>query len=129
MGHRFYTEEGETAVLTKAYVKEEWTECYELPTFYHLDFFTEGILSMPGGIKGLFNIFEYGEDLKYDEEAYQRDIETYGLFEYEDLAPYGVTQEMFDAYAGKYLKVALGKGVLTEEYLAYLIERYGQYTD
>ena len=84
---------------------------------------------MPGGITGLFNIFEYGNDLKYDEEAYNRDIELYGLFTYEDLAPLGVTEIMFEAYAGKYLKVALGKGILTEEYLAYLIERYGGFTD
>ena len=84
---------------------------------------------MPGGIKGLFNIFDYGENLQYEQEAYNRDIEMYGLFEYEDLAPLGVTEIMFEAYAGKYLKIALGKGVLTEEYLAYLIDRYSVFTD
>ena len=129
IGHRFYTEEGGEAILLSVDVREEMTECYSPTSFYHFDYFVEGMLSMPGGITGLFNIFEFGEDLKYDEEAYNRDIETYGLFTYEDLAPLGVTEIMFEAYAGKYLKVALGKGILTEEYLEYLIERYGGFTD
>lgn len=129
IGHRFYTEEGEEAVLMSAEVRLEYTECYSPTSFYHFDYFVEGMLSMPGGITGLFNIFEFDDDLKYDEEAYNRDIETYGLFTYEDLAPLGVTEIMFEAYAGKYLKVALGKGILTEEYLAYLIERYGGFTE
>ena len=129
VGHRFYTEEGGSAILTSVNIREEYTECYSPTSFFHFDYFTEGMLSMPGGITGLFNIFEYGEDLKYDEEAYNRDIEMYGLFTYEDLAPLGVTEIMFEAYAGKYLKVALGKGILTEEYLEYLIERYGGFTE
>ena len=129
IGHRFYTEEGQSAILLSAEIREEMTDCYSPTSFYHFDYFVEGMLSMPGGITGLFNIFEYGNDLKYDEEAYNHDIETYGLFTYEDLAPLGVTEIMFEAYAGKYLKVALGKGILTEEYLAYLIERYGGFTE
>ena len=129
IGHRFYTEEGDEAILTSVDVRAEYTECYSPTSFYHFDYFVEGMLSMPGGITGLFNIFEFGSNLKYDEEAYNHDIETYGLFTYEDLAPLGVTEIMFEAYAGKYLKVALGKGILTEEYLAYLIERYGSFTE
>ena len=129
VGHKFYTEDGGNVTLVNAFVSKEYTETYSLPSFYHLNSFTEGILSMPGGIQGLFNIFEYGDNLQYDQEKYQQDIETYGLFTYEEMAPFGVTEEMFNAYAGKYLKVALGKGVLTEEYLLYLIERYGGYTD
>ena len=129
IGHRFYTIDGTSTTLINAYIEEEYTMCYSLPTYYHLNLFTEDILSMPGGIKGLFNIFEYSETLQYDQELMEQDINTYGLFTVEELEPLGVTEEMFNAYAGKYLKVALGKGILTEEYLMYLIERYGQYTE
>ena len=125
IGHKFYTENGEIVTLVNAYVSLEYTEVYSPVTYYHLNYFTEGILSMPGGATGFFNIFEYGEDLKYDEEAYNRDIELYGLCTYEELAEYGVTEIMFEAYAGKYIYIALGKGVLTEEQLSYLIEKYG----
>ena len=129
IGHRFYTINGNYTTLINAYMKEEYTSCYSLPSYYHLNLFTEDILSMPGGIKGLFNIFEYDDNLQYNQELMQQDIETYGLFTIEEFAEWGVTEEMFYAYAGQYLKVALGKGILTEEYLMYLIQRYGQYTD
>ena len=129
IGHRFYTINGTSSVLTDAYVASEYTMCYSLPTYYHLNLFTEGILSMPGGITGLFNYFDYADNLQYDQDKMEEDINTYGLFTIEEFEPYGVTEEMFNAYAGKYLKVALGKGILTEEYLMYLVERYSKYTE
>ena len=129
IGHRFYTIDGTPTTLIDVYVEKEYTMCYSLPSYYHLNLFTEDILSMPGGIKGLFNIFEYSETLQYDQELMEQDINTYGLFTIEEFESLGVTEEMFNAYAGKYLKVALGKGILTEEYLMYLIERYGKYTE
>ena len=43
------------------------------------------MLSMPGGISGLFNIFEVdAETLKYDEIAMQSDIEQFGLYTYDE---------------------------------------------
>ena len=129
VGHRFYVDGGGIATLDKAFIEEKYTEVYSPTSFFHFDYFVEDMLSIPGGITGLFNIFEYADNLQYDQEKYYQDIETYGLFTYEDLAPLGVTEIMFEAYAGKYLKVALGKGILTEEYLMYLIERYGGFTE
>ena len=35
-----------------------------------------------------------------------------------------VTEEMFDAVNGQYLKVAVGKGIITLEQIAELVERY-----
>lgn len=129
IGHKFYVDGGSSATLDSVTLEERYTEVYSPTSFYHLDLFVEDMLSMPGGISGLFNIFEYDSNLQYEQTAYQNDIETYGLFTYEDLAPLGVTEIMFEAYAGQYLKVALGKGILTMEYLEYLIERYGHFTD
>ena len=129
IGHKFYTIDGEYTTLVDAYISEEYTMCYSLPSYYHLNLFTEGLLSMPGGITGLFNYFEYADNLQYDQEKMADDINTYGLFTVEEFEPYGVTEEMFYAYAGQYLKVSLGKGILTEEYLMYLVERYGKYTE
>ena len=33
-----------------------------------MNYFIDGLFSMPGGIDGLFNYFEYDSTLKYDEE-------------------------------------------------------------
>ena len=66
------------------------------------------------------------EDLKYNEAKMNQDIETYGLLDYsyfEDLIPYDV----YVAFNGKYLGIAMAKGIVTEEDLLYYIERYSQY--
>ena len=45
------------------------------------------MLTMPGGIEGLFNIFEVDPDtLMIDEESYASDIAEYGLYTYEEFA-------------------------------------------
>ena len=80
-------------------------------------------------LAGLFNIFDVdAESMTYDYEAMARDIETYGLFTYEELSQYAdLSKEMFDAAGGQYLKVSIGKGNLTVEELVAMIERYGKF--
>lgn len=86
---------------------------------------------MPGGIGGLFNIFEVdAESLKYDTVAMERDIEQYGLFTYEEFAQIlPVPQEVFEAFNAQYFKVAIGKGIVTEERLEQLVNRYAEQLD
>lgn len=87
------------------------------------------MLSMPGGIGGLFNIFEVNaETMTYDYEQMAKDIETYGLYTYEELnAICPLSEEMFNAAGGAYLKVSIGKGNLTEAELIAMILRYSKY--
>ena len=84
---------------------------------------------MPGGIGGLFNIFEVdAETMKYDEVQMQADIAQYGLFSYEEFAElFPVSEEVFEAFNGQYLKVAMGKGLIDAEGLQTLIERYAEF--
>jgi len=125
VGHSFYAENGITT-LSNAYLTEEVTEVYSPVTAVELNYFTNDMLSMPGGVEGIFNIFEYDADLKYNEEKMNEDIETYGLLDYsyyEGFLPY----EVYVAFNGKYLGIAMGKGILTEEMLMSYVERYSQY--
>ena len=122
IGHRFYSENG-VVTLVDAFMTTERTGCYSLVTSYHLNYFTDGVLSMPGGISGLFNIFEYDEDLKFNQDDMKLAIEEFGLFEYEDFADY-VSKEEFDSYPTKYLKISMARGLMTWEDIEYLIARY-----
>ncbi len=122
--HAFIKQDGSTVTLTDVEIKCEVIECYSPTTFGDLCYYTNGILSMPGGISGLFNIFDVNsETMKYDEAQMQADIEAYGLL---DIEAFGgmITEEMFEAFNGKYLGIAVGKGNLTWEYIVYLAERY-----
>ena len=126
IGHEFAVGDGgeiSSVTLTEAFVTTEYTGCYSLVTAYHLNYFIDGLFSIPGGIEGLFNIFEYGEGLKYDEEKMQADIEKYGLYTYEDFAEY-IPEEVYNAFPAAYFKVSIGKGYLTFDKILEYIEAY-----
>ncbi len=130
VGHRFVREgdidkdSWEIVTLINARIKKEVTTAWSPVSAEHLCYFTNGVLSMPGGIEGLFNIFEVDTDtMSYDKEKMAQDIETYGLFTLEDFGGM-ITEDAFYAFNGAYLKVAIGKGLLTWEEIAYLAQRY-----
>ncbi len=63
--------------------------------------------------------------MKYDAEAMAADIEEYGLYTYEEFNTLvSVPEEMFEAVNGQYLKVAVGKGLITIEQIQKLVDRY-----
>ena len=63
-----------------------------------------------------------------DEESYAADIAEYGLYTYEEFSEvFPVSEEVFEAFNGKYLKVAIGKGLITESRIGELIERYSEF--
>lgn len=131
IGHRFLkqNENGKVQVtLVDVAITLENVAAYSPVTYGHLCYYVNGMLSIPGGINGLFNIFEVdAETMKFDAEAMEADVEMYGLYTYEELNSLVPMQEMmFDAVNGQYLKVAIGKGIITIEQISELVERYGR---
>ena len=110
-------------------IYSERTTAWSPVTYGHLCIYVNGMLSMPGATESFVNIFDVdGETMKYDEEAMARDIETYGLFTYEEfyeIVP--VSEEIFNAFNGQYLKVAIGKGKTNIETILALFERYVEF--
>ena len=132
IGHTFAKQNGdklEKVTLTDVVIETELTTAWSPVTVGHLCYFVNGMLSMPGGVGGLFNIFEVDpETMTYDYEQLEKDIETYGLFTYEELnAICPLTEEMFNAAGGAYLKISIGKGNLTMEELIDMINRYSKF--
>ncbi len=118
IGHRFFALEGNGStkgiIVTLDSVDTYWlfSETYSPASFRNLNIITEDILSMPGGVTGVFNIFELDKNMKVIPELMQRDIEKYGLFTYEEWAEH-LTPEEFEAFNVRYVKVAIGKGLNT----------------
>ncbi len=132
IGHTFAKQNGdslEKVTLVDVVLETEITTAWSPVTVGHLCYFVNGMLSMPGGVGGLFNIFEVdAETMTYDYEQISKDIETYGLFTYEELnAICPLTEDMFNAAGGAYLKISIGKGNLTVEELINMINRYSKY--
>ena len=132
LGHTFAKQDGDKLTqvkLTQVTIKTEETTAWSPVTAGHLCYFVNGMLSMPGGVGGLFNIFDVDpETMTYDYAAMERDLAKYGMFTYEELnaiAP--LSRDMFEAAGGAYLKVSIGKGNLTMDELVYMINRYSKF--
>ncbi len=132
VGHEFYAADyngsefvGETVTLTEAYITCEYVRIYSPVTAVHLNHFASGMLAMAPApdnfTEGHTNVFEFDENLKYDEEKMQADIEKYGLYTYDDFAEY-LTEDQFNALSFAYLKVAVGKGNLDWEGVMKIVE-------
>ena len=129
VGHKFAKDDGNggfvAVTLVEAVITTETVGCYSITSLYHLNYYIDGMLSLPGAIDGLFNYFEFDPTtLRYDEEQMAADIEEYGLYTYDDFAEYA-TEEMFETILpAKYLKVAVGKGMITYEGILELLFMY-----
>ena len=131
VGHQFAKQDGDShkyVTLESYSICEEYTGAYSIASLTCNNAITNDMITLTpvNGFEDserFFNFLELGEGLKYDEEAMQKDIETYGLFTYEDLSDY-LTEEEFafvQAMNGHYCKIAIGKGLYTlEEFLGTL---------
>ncbi|MBR6688385.1 MAG: InlB B-repeat-containing protein, partial [Clostridia bacterium] len=130
IGHSFYAADFDgttytprTIKLTSFKVVNEYTGVYGPTTYGNLNCFAEGLLNIPSDNDPFINIFIMNTDLKYDEELMAQDIATYGLYTYEDFRPY-ISEDIYNAYNGQYIKVAVGKGYTTFERVLELIDLY-----
>ena len=115
---------GEYTKLVDVSITQEYIRACSPITSGHLNCFAEGILTVtafPNDIEGFVNIFEYDENMKYAENKKQKDIEKYGLFDYEDFAEF-IPFEIFKTFSTQYLKVSIGKGYITQEEIKLLID-------
>jgi len=126
IGHRFvkYSADGsyDVVTLTSAYETEEYTSAWSITSAGTSNAFTSGLLTVAPP-EDFYNWIEMGGKLIYDVEQFRQDVETYGLYTYEDFADY-VTYEQFVDWNGAYLKVAVEKGYFTFEYILELIDLY-----
>lgn len=108
--------------LVNAYITQEQTGSYSVWAASGLTCVTNDILSVgPHGYAfgfGFFNII----NMKYDQKQIDEESALYGLYTHEDWSDY-LTYEQFVAFNGQYAKIAVGKGLITEEELIELIKR------
>lgn len=82
------------------------------------------MLSMPGGITGLFNIFEYeNESLKYNIKKKNKDIKKYGLLDYSLFDKY-LSKELYDKLPCKYMAISIGKDFISWNTIQSYIDRW-----
>lgn len=129
IGHKFACLCGDDDQLTLTDYKldKKDTKAYSVLTAENFNCFAGGLLTItddgnkPAGmLKGFYNLFEYDENYIYSPDEISKDIDTYGLAQYDDWKDI-VTEEQFKAFNGNYLNIAIGKGLVTkDEVVAYI---------
>lgn len=95
-------------------------------TANNLNIISDNMLSMPGGITGLFNIFEYeNESLKYNIKKKNDDIKKYGLLDYSSFDKY-LSKELYDKLPCKYMAISIGKGFISWNTIQSYIDRWAR---
>ena len=124
IGHRFVKVEIENGVyvtrsltMTDVRIEEKCIKYYSPVSLFHLNVVTNSLLSYTAFVQnsqGFVNYFDYDDNMKYNEESMQADIEKYGLYTYEDFKDI-MSEELFEVGPWKYFKINVGKGLLTWE--------------
>ena len=132
IGHQFirqgdlYGNSWDTVTLTEVRTETKEIEVYNPGTVRHLNFYANGMLSVSADTDALTNIFDIDpEIMAYDQKKMQEDIERYGLFtleEFKDLLP----EDLFYAFNAAWMKVSIGKGLITWEHIQYLAEHLAE---
>ncbi len=128
VGHSFVKANGDgytTVELVEYKVTEEYIEAWGILTAGHYNAMVEDMFSIAGSAEEMkaISYFEIGEGMKYDEAVMQADIEKYGLYSYEEFVDC-LTEEQFEALGVKYMKISVGKGLITRDYIMELINTY-----
>lgn len=115
-GHEFVFIEDDKIVssrLLNGMVQTKYTKLAAPATANHLNLIVDDMLSMEGGLSGLFNIFEYDPvTLAFDKTKMEEDINRYGLLGYDSFEKY-FPEEIYNLLPCKYLGVSIGKGLIT----------------
>jgi len=118
IGHRFYNADTNSWLELKSYEASNGSvDAYAIITSGHLNHMSNGMLSMcDGTVKMIANIFEYDDQMKFDADKKEADIEAYGLTPREKIMEFeGFLKSDYDDYNLQYLNVAIGKGLTTWE--------------
>ena len=126
VGHSFTQVDGDTyktVKLVSAEASVEYVEAWSILTADQYNCVLEGMFSITPPATEQLAYFEIGEDMKYDAEKKQADIEKYGLYTYEEWA-HLMTEQQFEAFNFAEIKIAVGKGLITYDELIALLASY-----
>lgn len=125
IGHHFFdADKGRELALEGFELLNDCVDAYAIATSSHLNHLSNGILSMcDGTFKYFANLFEYDSLMKYDADKMEEDIETYGLTPLEKVLELeGFTKTDYYDYNLQYLDIAIGKGLISWEWMEALSE-------
>ena len=124
IGHHFYNADSDSWLALKSFeMSQDYVDAYAIATRKHLNHLSNGMLSMcDGSFANIANIFEHDVPLKINADQKEKDItDNGGLTPLETVLKYkGFNEADYYDYNLQYLNVAIGKGLITWEWLEVL---------
>ena len=118
------TENGFEQVRLLSYeVKNELNTSYALLSAYYHNAVLNNMFTISPSYyaENLYEAFEVDDNMTYDAEKMQADIEKYGLYTYEEFSQY-LTKEQFEIWKIANMKVVVGKGWTTYEVIVEMLK-------
>jgi hypothetical protein len=129
IGHKFvrFNEDGKykKVKLTDVSVTDEYTTAYSITSAQNSNAMAENMLTVAPPDK-FYNWIDMGGKMRYDKKQFDADVAKYGTYDYSVFEDY-VSYEIYEAFNGPYLKVAVEKGKFTFKDIIDLINLYGSY--
>ena len=128
IGDTFFKRNGNSfkaAKLIDYNIRNEYNGSYSILSHYHYNVILNGMLTIsPSALaQNLYEPFEVGDNMKFDAEKMQSDIEKYGLNTYEEFADH-VTYDQYIALNMQYINILVGKGYATYDDIIEMIYIY-----
>lgn len=111
----------EVVEMYKCEISYEAIDRYDIVTENTINCVLNNLITCSDALVGVCNTFAFSSDFTYDMEQMAQDIATYGLYTYEEWSMY-LTYEDFVAVNGACFKIAVSKGLITEEEIFELLE-------
>jgi len=128
IGAKFYGADCAWHTLTNVTMGTEAVEYYSLYTAQHQNVYAGGMLTVCDDADYLLNIYELDDNLKADADQLAADIAQYGITTFEEAETYGMSREWYDDASAKYLHIAMGKQLVSREYVERLFASTGKAT-
>ncbi len=120
IGHHFYDADNDRWLALEGFEMLDGNiDAYAIATSRHLNHLSNGILSMcDGTFKVLANLFEYDDLMRFDADKMEAYIEAYGLTPLEKILELeGFTETDYNDYNLQYLNIAIGRGLISWEWM------------
>lgn len=118
VGKRFYNAESASwDRLVDFKLNDTPTDFYSVLSTHHINCVANGMLNVSSECDYFLNIYELDSNLKADAGQLAEDIATYGLGEVSDYPQLEGYSQLFECFNGKYMKIAIGKGLVTSSYI------------
>lgn len=109
--------------ITKYEIKDTYEEAYSIITINNLNVIAENLLTLTPVTKHLVNYLRLNNEHVIDKEKMNNDIELYGTYTY-DYWSKVMDKFIYDSFNVKYLKIAVGKGILSELEIKLLVRLF-----